>query len=594
MGLFSLSQALGFAGKILDNRVSTEPAIDFQTDKPNCRIGLPNDLPRCTPEEEGVPSSHLLSFLHTLSEDKTLNMHSITILRNGRVLCEAAFGGQRLDIWKYTFSACKSIVSLAIGILIDDGLLDLTDRVVDIFPKEAGTLGKIKLKDLSVEDLLTMRSTVFFTELDSISESGWLKGFFSAPLRGEMGKTFYYNSLNTYLLSAIIRKKTDRSLSEFLQERLFTPLGIAREAWHWESCPLGVEKGGWGLYMRQDDLAKIALLVLQKGKWHETQIVSETYLAEATSRKVDVQTVGMQFDYGYQIWVGKQNDTFLFNGLFGQNVLCFRRNGIVIACNAGNGELFQQSKFFSYANVFFDRDFDDALPVKKRGASALRKFCLSLSAYAPARKWTLFSKKSPDPLDRVLGQRFVYREGFEKAVGFLPLLLQAVHNVYTKGFVAISFAAHEDGLVRMSYEERDQTITIPIGIRSPAISTVNFGQTAYTVAASARAARDEDGHDLLVIRIDFLEFPSTRIIKLDFLNSDSVILRNEETPGETISKDLIRIIAEQVQDISVLSTVMDRIGSDYFEFKAERAFAPRLVLQPTLATSNVAEQNEKE
>lgn len=581
MGLFSLSQALGFAGKILDNRVSTEPAIEFSTDKPPCPQGLAGDLPRCAPEEEGIPSSHITQFLRALSEDKTLNMHSVTILRHGRVLCEVAFGAQRLDVWKYTFSACKSVVSLAIGLLIDDGLLDPSDRVVEIFPKEAGAIGKIKLKDLTVEDLLTMRSSVFFTELDSISEPSWLKGFFNAPLRGEMGKTFYYNSLNTYLLSAIIKKKTERPLSDFLQDRLFAPLGIKGDAWHWESCPLGTEKGGWGLYMRQEDLAKLALLVMQNGRWNGAQIVSESYLAEATSKKVAVQTAGTRFDYGYHIWVGKQNDTFLFNGLFGQNVLGFRHNGIVIACNAGNGELFQQSNFFAYAERFFDRNFDDCLPQKKKEFGALKDFCTSLSAYKPERKKLCLTKKEPSPLDTVVGRRFVYREGFEKSVGFLPLFLQAIHNVYTKGFVSIAFSSCEDGSVLMHYEERNRTITVPVGLRSPAVSTVQFGETAYTVAASARMVRDEDGHDILVIRIDFLEFPSSRVIKLDFLNEDTVLLRNEETPGESVSRDLIRIISEQVQDISVLSTVMDRIGSDYFEFKAERAFAPRLILQPT-------------
>lgn len=580
MGLFSLSQALGFAGKILDNRVSTEPAIQFSSDKPEGHFIPANDLPRCTPEEEGIPSAHLLRFLRVLAEDKTLNMHTLTVLRNGKVLCEASFGAQRLDVWKYTFSACKSVLSLAIGILIDDGLLALEDRVADIFPKEAGPIGKIKLKDLTVEALLTMRSAVFFTELDSISDASWTKGFFNAPLRGEIGKTFYYNSLNTYILSAILRKKTDQSLSEFLQSRLFTPLGIARDAWHWEGCPSGIEKGGWGLYMRQDDLAKLALLILQKGKWRGTQIVSEAYLTEATTKKVEVLTAGMCFDYGYHIWVGKKSDTFLFNGLFGQNVLCFRRNGIIVACNAGNGELFQQSNFFSYAEAFFERDFNRSLPPDKKAFKALRAYCSSLDAYVKPRKKRHIFKREKDPLARVIGRRFVYREGFEKAVGFLPLLLQAVHNCYTKGFVAISFFRRDDGTSWLRYEENDKTTEIPVGISTPILSSVTFGTTVYTVASSVCWAHDEDGHDILVIRIDFLEFPSSRIIKLDFLNDKTVLLRNEELPGETISKDLIRIVAEQVQDISVISAVMDRIGSDYFEFKAERAFSARLLLQP--------------
>ena len=122
MGLFSISQSLGFAGKIFDTRISTEPLINTLSLKPPCSFAEPNDMPRVKPEQEGVPSSLIRAFLKALNEDKTLNMHSVTIARNGKILCEAAFGAQRLDVWKYTFSACKSITSLAIGFLIDDGV----------------------------------------------------------------------------------------------------------------------------------------------------------------------------------------------------------------------------------------------------------------------------------------------------------------------------------------------------------------------------------------------------------------------------------------------------------------------------------------
>ena len=125
MGLFSMSQSLGFAGKIFDNKVTTVPMIELPSFKPCASFASKNDLPRCAPEQEGISSSVIQAFLRALAEDRTLNMHGVTIARNGKILCEAAFGAQRLDVWQYTFSACKSVTSLAIGILIDDGLLGL-------------------------------------------------------------------------------------------------------------------------------------------------------------------------------------------------------------------------------------------------------------------------------------------------------------------------------------------------------------------------------------------------------------------------------------------------------------------------------------
>lgn len=582
MGLFSLSQSLGFAGKILDNKVSTEPIIEMPSFKPMGQFSKPNTLPRCTPEEEGIPSSLIHAFLKALSEDKTLNMHSITVVRNGRVLCEATFGAQKNNIWKYTFSACKSVTSLAIGILIDEGLLGLKDRVADIFPKEAGAIGKMKLKDLTVEALLTMRSGVFFTELDSVSEANWLKGFFNAPIKGEVGKTFRYNSLNTYILSAIVVQKTGETLSDFLQERLFTPLAIGREDWYWEPCPQGIEKGGWGLYIRPDDLSKIAQLVMQKGVWNGTRIISEEYITAATSAQVEVLSESTRFDYGYQIWVGKQTDTFLFNGLFGQNVLGFWRNGIIVTSNAGNSELFQQSNFFKYVIDFFDRDFGTVCSPEKKASKALRSYISSLSFYEKKKRfwkprwWK--TAKLRNPLMQLVDTRFVYSDGYEKAVGFLPLVLQAVHNCYTKGFVALSFRAKGDTIV-LQYEEQEKTTEIPLGVNSPCIATVTLGETPYTVASSVRFLRNEDDCNTLVIRIDFLEFPSSRVVKLIFLNEETAILRNEELPGEELAKDTVKLALDQVSDMSVISTAVDRIGSDFFEFKAERIFSPQLILK---------------
>ena len=121
MGLFSKTQTASFAGKIFNNKKSTEPMVQMTSFKPSFANEYKSKhLKRAFAESEGVPSPLIHSFLKAVAEDRTLNVHDIIIMRNGKILCEAAFGAQRLDIWKYTFSACKSIVSLAIGFLVDD------------------------------------------------------------------------------------------------------------------------------------------------------------------------------------------------------------------------------------------------------------------------------------------------------------------------------------------------------------------------------------------------------------------------------------------------------------------------------------------
>lgn len=583
MGLFSMSQTLGFVGKLLDNRVPTEPIIRPTIFKPSVTFSAPNDLPRNTTESQGIPSSHILNFLKALKNDRTLNIHSIGIMRNGTIVCEAAFGAQRLDTWKYTFSACKSVVSLAIGILIDDGLLSVRDRVADIFPKEAGPIGKLKLKDLTIEDLLTMRSSVSFSELDSAVEENWLKGFWTATTKGEAGKTFRYNSMNTYLLSAIVTAKTGKSLSDFLDERLFSPLGIDRSRWYWEVCPKGIEKGGWGLYIRQDDFLKIAQLVMQNGIWNGNRIISEEYVAHATDRQVIVETESALFDYGYQMWVGKQTDTFLFNGMLGQNVIGFRNNGIVVTCFAGNDELFHQSNFFKYVLEYFDRPFEKSLKPSAKNAAALSRYIQRELATGelPARIFDLWRHNlQKRELTRLLGAKFFPCEGYEKAIGLLPLILQLTHNEYATGFARISFARiqNQDVLV---YEEEQNTFQIPLAIGKVIEANLSFGENHFLVAVSTKVNRNEDDHIVISIRVDFLEFPCSRILKLVFLDRETVLLRHEEHPGCEFVKSTTQYFLNEISEKSIVHTLLDRLGYDYIDFKAKQLLAPELILTKT-------------
>ena len=258
MNLSTASRTFQLLSRILDVRTATEPFLPPAGEKrPLPLTPAKQPLPRAVPESQGIPSRHIQSFLQELARDRSLLMQDVMVLRNGSVLCEASFGSQDLRAAKYTFSACKSVVSLAIGLLVDDGLLSVDEPVADIFD-ESGTLRR-RLKD-TVEDLLTMRSGAQFTEAEALTEQDWVRRFLGASLRGEPGTEFSYNSLNTYLLSAIIRRRAGRPMTELLQERLFGPMGITDTLW--ETCPMGIEKGGWGLYIRPEDLAKLGQLVM--------------------------------------------------------------------------------------------------------------------------------------------------------------------------------------------------------------------------------------------------------------------------------------------------------------------------------------------
>ena len=245
MGLGTLNKTISLIGRLMDDKSATEPILEFTPKKPSLpKAPVSSPLPRVSPESEGISSAHISEFLTALELDKSLNMHTVTILRNGKILCDAAFGAHGSEYFSSTFSECKSIVSLAIGILIGDGKLRLDEKVIDMFPDDDSAVSKIKYKNLTVEDLLTMRSGATFAEAGSMADPSWIKAFFSSAVKGDIGETFNYNSLNTYMLSAIVKCKSGKGLLDFLGERLFSEMDI--QGVFWEKKPRGHRKGRMG------------------------------------------------------------------------------------------------------------------------------------------------------------------------------------------------------------------------------------------------------------------------------------------------------------------------------------------------------------
>ena len=492
MNITTASRTFQLLTRILDVRTPTEPFLPPEAEKPPIPPGnIQQPFPRATPESQGISSRHIQSFLEELGRDRELYAQTVMILRNGRVVCEAAYGSQDLQAAKYTFSACKSVVSLAIGLLIDDGALSVKDQAADFFEEPGSTALHRKLKGMTVEDLLTMRSGVLFTEAEALTETDWVRRFLGDALKGEPGTEFAYSSLNTYMLSAIVRRVAGKSLSDFLRERLFGPMGITD--FHWETCPKGIEKGGWGLYIK----------------------------AAATAAHAKTpETIG-DFDYGYQIWVGRREDTFLFNGMLGQNVLGFRDSGILVVSHAGADTDFQESRYFEIVSRYFGGQFPGELPEDESAQTALAEAVRSLSAY----------RRESEPLDyqaqNFLNRCFRAQDDRAASVGLLPLALQALYNDYSAGFDSVAVSA-KGGSPELIYRERDALYRLPVGLGRPEVTELHFRGNVFRVAALGRFTHDEEERPVFYIRLDFLETPCVRLIKL-ILDGDRLLLRQTET-----------------------------------------------------------------
>ena len=573
MNITATSQSLRLFGKFFDAKTATPPAIDHICPKEPFPIRpSARPLPVAAPESVGVSSGYIENFIKELAENDDVNLHDIIILRNGKIICKTAIGAQNIDVPKYTFSACKSIVSLAVGILVDYGVIDLDEKISDIFDKEYPQMSKIRSRQMTVEHLLTMQSGLAFSEFETLTQEDWLAGCLGSGLRAEPGREFIYNSLNTYLLSVIICRRTNMSLSEFMEKHLFSRLGI--EDWYWETCPKGIEKGGWGLYLRPEDMAKLGLLVLNGGVWEGERIISEEYIDRATTVKALVPDSYGDFNYGYHIWVGRDTDSFLFNGMLGQNMLGFRDSGILIVANAGEAGSFQQGDYFKIVNKYFGNViFPTTLPENKTGEESLKNYLSSLSAYNRERK-----RPGKAQLEPFVGKRFIAADEKCHSAGLMPGLMQLLQNNFTSGVESVS-VEKTAGNLKLIYSEADETNILTVGLKKPELNVLSFKNQKYLAAVMGRVTHDDEENPVLRVEIDFIETPFKRVLKL-VVKDGNMVLKQSETPGREYIMRGMHGAATTHPDRRLLSAVLGTIDLDFTEFKVDRVFSPEMRFVP--------------
>ena len=565
MSLTSANRTAQLLLRLLDTKTTTEPIIQTEAQKPAVLLGRNSSpLPRSTPERQGISSGKIAAFLRELTEDPTLRMHSILLARSGKIICEKAFGAQNIATPRMTFSACKSITALAIGLLMDDGKLSADDRLVDLFPDEGNLVNRRLMKDLTVAHLLQMQTGNQFSEAASMTQTDWLHGFFSsASVTGS--QKFHYNSLNTYVLARIVCQISGISLSEFLTGRLFAPMGITD--FFWERCPQGYEKGGWGLYLRAEDLAKLGQLIIDGGLWEGKQLISQEFLAKATSSQVSTPESCGSYNYGWQFWVHRDKNIVLFNGMLGQNVMCFPDSGIVLVSHAGNEEVFQQSNYFTIAERYFSGDFPPSLPFDLQSRFDLWNTMRQISLPSLRVKKRIFQAFAEKEL--------ICTSENGASAGLLPLSLQVVHNCYTQGLHSVSIGGSKKHPV-LIYREKGCTYEILLGTSRPCVQDVDFCGNVFRIAASAGFTNNEDGFPVARITLDFLETPFSRILKL-FKTPTGFILQQSETPHmDQIINTALSTASAALR--TLLSTMLGSGSEDYLQWKFAQVFSPTLTL----------------
>lgn len=512
--------------KLIKHDMSGVPQYGYRRQK----FDLPDGsslcaLPRCTPEEAGIASAVVERLFTSIDEQSDkLGPHGVMLLRHGKVLAEGWWAPYRPQIPHMLYSMSKSVVGTAVGMAVDEGLLSVDELLSDVFSDMPEAQGK-SMRNMRVWHLLTMSTGSRFNEFGSMLDADWVRMFLESTPRFEPGTAFEYDSMNTYMLVAVLKRKTGMGLLDFLGPRLFAPLGITR--YTWETCPQNLEKGGWGLSLCLEDAAKLGQLYLQNGLWEGRRLLSEEWVREATRPQIATPNGESKFGYGYQIWVNPMG--YQFNGAFGQYVVVMPKYDAVAAIYSGSTQLFAESDLLQMLDKCFWGADDTPLPDHPQGQADLAARLSSLLV-APSLLWEGLCTDAAafeEIAARLDGRE--YRLSANTGSLF-PQPLQNVHGSYSLGTDLLRFARTPGGLALTVYENAERN-TIYIDKNGGFHDTwIAMREEVHLV--STRALWQSTPEEMrLILLTSFLETPDTCLLYISIAADGNIALTFHESPS---------------------------------------------------------------
>lgn len=346
-------------------------------------------LERGVPEAEGVSSEGIAAFLDAFVGSPH-EPHSVMLVRHGKVVAEGWWAPYAPELTHTMYSTSKSFAATGIGIAVGEKKLRVEDKVISFFPELVPDPMPPHLAELTVKHLLTM--TVGHDPDPSRvipSTDNWVKAFLETPIVKEPGTTFLYNSMATYMLSAIVTKVTGETLIDYLRPRLFEPLGVS--GIDWETDPSGYNSGGWGLRLHTEDMAKFGQLFLQDGVWLGRRLLPEGWVADASSFHIQQSPESSAEEransdwlqgYGYQMWRCR-NHAFRADGAFGQYIVMMPDQDAVLAITSQTGNM--QGVLDLVWEHLLPAMHDSALPANAAGIAALHRRLEQLALPVPVK-----------------------------------------------------------------------------------------------------------------------------------------------------------------------------------------------------------------
>ncbi len=533
---------------------------------------------KCRPEDIGISPLYLKNFLEELESDRDIAIHTLAISRFGRSFLAVAAPGYDLTIRHLTHSLCKTVTGMAIGLLIHEGKLSLDTPVYTLFPDKLPPLISSKSRQITVYHLLSMSSGAPFAEAGSVTSEDWIRAFFESPPIFTPGTDFSYNSMNTYMLSAIVERLSGCSLVEYLRPRLFDPLGIDDVVW--EKCPRGITKGGWGLYLAPSDMLKLGELILNRGAYDKKQLLPASWVDMMCRRhKKTPKNLG-KYSYGFQIWVAEDGKSLLCNGMLGQNIWICPENRIVLCCNSGNCELYQQGNLLPLIHRYFAQSFPTSVPRNIRQYRALRKLADSFfvgrsftkAYHAPHHDW--HGRGFPRILSTLPNTTFVAEPN---NYGLLPIFVMLMQNSLSQGIRSIHMGVIDRRLYAY-IREGEESYRIEIGFADYIENTVTVRGEMYLIRARGEFCDDTDGFPLFKLELIFPELPCARRIKLYYAEKKPFMILSEQ-PGQGILDGVLDNLSMTMARGDFWAGLLrSRMEKEWLAYRIRMSFEQKLML----------------
>ncbi|MBO5943692.1 MAG: serine hydrolase [Clostridia bacterium] len=466
-----------------------------------------------SPQSAGVSAKVVNEFFKNAKE-KGLDYHSLMVIRNGKVAVEWYNEPFDKNTTHSMYSVSKSFTATAVGFAVSEGLISLDDKLLDFFPEYAPENPDERFEKLTIHNLLRMSSGKQPSFLSDKAKVDWIEDYINSPWVFEPGEKFLYINENIFMLSAIVNKVTGMSMREYLRPRLFEPLGI--DFPFWETDRNGIEAGGWGLYLKTEDLAKVMLCYLKNGKYKGEQVIPAEWVHLASSKQIDNEYnrpgTDSSYGYGYCFWLDHLGG-YRADGMFSQFGIVFPQHNAVVVVNSS---ITEEQAGLDGIFEFFPRAFEEADEDTELEANSSVPPVLSVH---PAKE-----QEIQDRYIKFRKKILLNLVGFQVSV--LPLAVTYMMSDKAGNIDMVKFDFNGEECT-FRWSEGNEHNKIQLGMDGHyRYSTMTLGQIEFKVCANASWIDDET----LLVSIRPIQTVGKRNMVFNFRANDKVVMTPSSTP----------------------------------------------------------------